>query len=355
MCRRGAGRRGTSEPQTETRRKMMWQEDAATSGAFWTNGAVDVSTDACEQGQLGNVGGNEAFVGEFSERDLDRQITRLARQKVSKLEGGQAGASRSSVRAAGEKTPHPKKEVELQTFGLPRGCPVCTVVIVETGSQSHSAECRTMMEQLMRRDAGGGGGRPSTSSSGYGTRCVNAAPDREMEKAEKASSSHELKKIRLMKRGQVRKAGDSQLEDHNVAVKEIVQMQRRTLELVGGLGCDAGERDLFLRKIQGKAGSIERPQVEEVCVGLCSTSRLRMLYLDHLCMHRFQLCKVSMTRSSVRTPFVKAEVKRLEFCCAVYFWQWREPSISFTNTHWEQLRGKGGCFRAEMRPVSVWA
>ena len=33
-----------------------------------------------------NVGGKEAFIGEFSERDLDRQITRLARQKVSKLE-----------------------------------------------------------------------------------------------------------------------------------------------------------------------------------------------------------------------------------------------------------------------------
>ena len=39
-----------------------------------------------------NVGGKEAFVGELSKRDLDRQITRLARQKVSKLEGDQAGA-----------------------------------------------------------------------------------------------------------------------------------------------------------------------------------------------------------------------------------------------------------------------
>ena len=86
--------------------------------------------------------------------------------------------------------------------------------------------------------------------------CECGTPDERMEEAEKASSSHELKKIRPMKRGQVRRAGDSRLEDHNVAVKDIVQMQRRTLELVGGLGGDAGERDLFLRKVHGRARSI---------------------------------------------------------------------------------------------------
>ena len=89
MCRRGAGRRGICKPQAETRRKMIWQEHAATSGSFRTHGLVDVSTGACEQDQLENVGGKGAFVGELSERDLDRQISRLARQKVSKLEGDQ--------------------------------------------------------------------------------------------------------------------------------------------------------------------------------------------------------------------------------------------------------------------------
>ena len=104
MCWRGAGRRGACEPQTETRPKMIWQEDAATSGVFWTNGVVVVSTEACEQEQLGNVGGKEVFVGEFSERDLDRQITRLARQKVIKLVP-EGAASELQVRR-----PHIKKK-----------------------------------------------------------------------------------------------------------------------------------------------------------------------------------------------------------------------------------------------------
>ena len=55
---------------------MIWQEDAATSCAFWTNGVVHVSTKACELDQAVNVSGKEVFIGEFSERDLDRQFTR---------------------------------------------------------------------------------------------------------------------------------------------------------------------------------------------------------------------------------------------------------------------------------------
>ena len=50
-----------------------------------------------------------------------------------------------------------KKKFELQTFGVPRRCPGCTVVLAGTGSQSHRAECRTRMEQLMREDVGRGG------------------------------------------------------------------------------------------------------------------------------------------------------------------------------------------------------
>ena len=192
---------------------------------------VVVSTEACEQEQLGNVGGKEVFVGEFSERDLDRQITRLARQKVIKLVP-EGAASELQVRR-----PHiKKKEVELQTFSVPRGCPGCTVVLAGTGPYSHSAECRTRMEQLTRGDVGEEAQtafrrlrrRWKTKYQLFWIRnemCECDTPDKRMEEADKASSSHEPKMIRLMKkRGQVRRVGDSRLEDHDVAVKEIAQI-----------------------------------------------------------------------------------------------------------------------------------
>ena len=49
-----------------------------------------------------------------------------------------------------------KKEVELHKYGVPR-CPGCIVVIVGLESQSHSAECTTTIDQLMREDAQRGG------------------------------------------------------------------------------------------------------------------------------------------------------------------------------------------------------
>ena len=124
------------------------------------------------------------------------------------------------------------------------------------------------MEQLMRGDARVEGAQTAlqrlrrrwkTEFQLFQVRnemCECGTPDERMEEAEKARSSNEPKLIRLMKkRGQVRRAEDSRLVDHNVAVKEIVQTQRLTLEL-GRLGGDAGERYLFLRKIHGRARSI---------------------------------------------------------------------------------------------------
>ena len=79
-----------------------------------------------------------------------------------------------------------------------------------------------------------------------------------------------------------------------------------------------------------KLAPYDRPQVEEVCDRLCSMLRLRMLHLDRLCMHRPQPCKVSMTRSSVRLPFVKArgEATRDMSCCVFL-----AVGDSLTNTH----------------------
>ena len=285
MCRRGAGRRGTCKPQAETRRKMIWQERAPTSGSFWTSIVVDVSTGACEQDQLENVGGKGAFVGELSERDLDRQITRLARQKVSKLEGDQAGAGRSSVRAACEKSPHQKKKSSSSRRSGCRGeaqdaqsslQELDLNPTAQSAGQGWSSSCVKMPRR---------GGADSIAkaaeevedrvpaSSDADTRCVNATLSiRGWRRRKRQAAANEPKMVRLMKkRGQVRRAGDSRLEDHNVAVKEVAQIQRRTLELCGLDATRVNEIFSFGR-FKEKLAPYDRPQVEEVCVGPCSTS-----------------------------------------------------------------------------------
>ena len=57
-----------------------------------------------------------------------------------------------------------------------------------------------------------------------------------------------------------------------------------------------------------------------------------MFYLDRLCVHRPQLCQVSLTGSSVRIPFLKAEVKHLELCRGVYLWQ-LERAVLFLHEY----------------------
>ena len=69
----------------------------------------------------------------------------------------------------------------------------------------------------------------------------------------------------MKKRGQVRRAGDSRLEDQNVAVEEIVQIQRRMLEL-GGLDAtwvDVSEICSF-RIFKEERARCDRPQLEKV-------------------------------------------------------------------------------------------
>ena len=124
-----------------------------------------------------------------------------------------------------------KEQVELHKYGVHRGFPGCTVV-VPTG------ECRTRMEGLMRGDARVEGAQTAfrrlrrrwkTEYQLFPTGneiCECDTPDNRVELAEKASSSHELKKIRMMtNEDRCEEQKTPELEDHNVALDEIVQMQ----------------------------------------------------------------------------------------------------------------------------------
>ena len=217
---------------------------------------------------------------------------------------------------------------------MPRGCPGCIVVTVGLESQSHSAERRTRIDQLMGEDAQRGGferivgeevERPRSSTSRYGTRGVNVAgntsgrrQDEKMEEAEEARSSHEAKRHHWWKKlEQVRRVGEAWLEDHDVAVEEIGHMWRHML-LLGSLDANGVEVIEFFsfRRFSRMSQIGDRPQLGEVSVGGRSTSRLRVLYLDRLCAPPSDL--QGFNDRIKRENTLKVEVKYLEFCSAVH-------------------------------------
>ena len=67
---------------------MVQARDAATSGAFWSANVVDAGTEACEQDLLAKSMARGRLIGNVSEWELDRQITRLAAKRL----GGEAGS-----------------------------------------------------------------------------------------------------------------------------------------------------------------------------------------------------------------------------------------------------------------------